>query len=109
MAGHGVTFTATGALPSPYGPIASPTQQQIIRFFGVSVTNTNTQAGSIILRDGGSSGSIVAAFPLPGQVTGPPALPGCVDQNYAIPRTVSNGIYVEVDGPATVNGTVWIS
>lgn len=105
---HGVTFTATGALPAPYGPVASPTQQQVIRFFGISVENTNTQAGTIILRDGGSTGSIVAAFALPGQVTGPPALPGTADQNYAIPRAVLNGIYVEVDGPAAVNGTVWI-
>lgn len=103
---HGVTFTTAGALPAPYGPVSSPTQQQVVRFFGVSVTQTGTTAGAVVLRDGGSSGSVVAAFNVPGAVG---AVPGCADANYAIPRAVLNGLYVEIDTATGVNGTVWIS
>lgn len=92
---HGLAFTVAGALPG------SPTECEV---FGITAINSTATAATIVVREGSSSGKILAA----GQV---PALagsnPGVLDVDNHPGRLSEAALYVEIDGGAAT-GYVWV-
>lgn len=102
MAGHGVAFSAAGALAAPYGPSAS--SPQVIHVMGLTVTNTTATASAVVVRDGGSTGNVMVSGNIAAQASG---VPGTLDVSLHHERVALNGLYVEIDGGAAT-GVVWV-
>lgn len=99
---------ASAAATGAYAPQTQDTAQPLVSVSGLTVVNTSTtSSATVIVRDGGSSGPIVAAATAP---AGTATVPGVADVSYHHARDALNGLYFEVDG-GTVETTssVWVS
>jgi hypothetical protein len=103
-AAHGVAGPLTsGNFTGTYAPVTVG-DGPVVKVVGLTVENSSAAALGVILRDGGSTGPIVAAGIAPlksGSVN------GIFDVDLHNPRISHNGLYVEVDGTAAAI-TAWV-
>lgn len=100
--------TSSGPVTGTLAPASAPTppdQFPMAEVVGLTFANSSTTNGAtVIVRDGGASGTIVAGGTVPAATAAQAIY--MFDEAFIHPRQTINGLYVQVAG--TITGVIWV-